>query len=156
MWKPLGILTLLCQVVLLRLSLHLFAPSLQPLRFIVKKLHEPAAVPPDGGCSASVCAIQAGFNQPRFRLWAGRPTRRPIVLPVTEQALCAYRPDGSILRWRAGLRVATESAAELQTFVLHRGKALQLHVCLHCSGHTVGALEPSMPNRPKGNEYSPT
>lgn len=128
------------------LSLHLFAPSFHPLGFVVKELHEPAAIPAQGGHSARVSALKAGFHQPGFRLRAGRPAGRPVVLPVTEQALRAYRPDGSILRWRAGLRVAAEAATKLQAFVLHGWKALELQVCLHSSGHTVGALEAPMPN----------
>lgn len=132
---------------LLCLCLHPFAPCLQPLGLVVKELHKPAAVPAEGGYSACVGALQAGFNQPGFRLRAGWPTGRPVVLPVTEKALCAHRTDRSILCWRAGLRVAAEGTTELQTFILHGGKSLQLHVCLHCSGHTVGALEPPMPTR---------
>lgn len=117
-------LTLLRQVMLLSLPLHLFAPSLQPLGFIVKELHKPAAVPAKGGHAACLSALQAGFHQPGFRLRTGRPTGRPVVLPVTEQALRAHRTDGPILRGRAGLRVATEGTTELQALVLHGGKAL--------------------------------
>ncbi|KAG7239700.1 hypothetical protein INR49_028636 [Caranx melampygus] len=80
-------------------------------------------------CSQSL----AGFNQPGLRLRAGGPTGGTVVLPVTEQALCAHRTDGPILRGCAGFRVATEGTTELQTLVLHGGKALQLHICLHCS-----------------------
>lgn len=129
------------------LPLHLFAPSLHPLGFVVKELHEPAAVPAKRGHTACFGTLQAGFDQPGFRLWARGPTGRPIVLSVTEQALCAHCTDGPILRGSAGLRVATEATTELQAFVLHGGKPLQFHVCLHCSGHTVGALEPPMPNK---------
>lgn len=130
---------------LLCLSLHLLAPPLQPLGFIVKKLHEPAAVPANGGHSARVSTLQTGFNQPGFRVWTGRPAGGPVVLPVTEQALRAHRADSPVLRGRAGLRVPPEGASELKTLVLHGGKALQLHVCLHRSSHAVGALEPPVP-----------
>lgn len=111
----------------------------------MKELHEPAAVSPNGGHSARVSALQTGFNQPGFRVWAGGPAGGPVVLPVTEQALRAHRADGPVLRGRAGLRVPPKGASELKTLVLHGGKALQLHVCLHCSGHAVGALEPPVP-----------
>lgn len=130
---------------LLCLSLHLLAPPLQPLGFIVKELHEPAAVPANGGHSARVSALQTGFNQPGFRVWAGRPAGGPVVLPVTEQALRAHRADSPVLRGRAGLRVPPKGSSELETFVLHGWKALQLHVCLHGRGHAVGALEPPVP-----------
>lgn len=137
-------LTLLWQVMLLCFSLHLFAPPFQPLGLIVKELHKPAAVPAKWGHSAHFGALQARFNQPGFWLRAGGPAGGPVVLPVTEQTLCAHRTDGPILRGRAGLRVATEGTAKLQALVLHWGKALQLHIGLYCCGHTVGALEPPM------------
>lgn len=132
---------------LLCLPLHLFAPSLQPLGFVVKELHEPAAIPAEGGHSACVGALQTGFDQPGFRLRTGGPAGRPVVLPVTEQTLCPHRADGAILRRRAGLRMAAKGTSELEAFVLHGGKALQLHVRLHCSRHTVGALEPPVPDK---------
>lgn len=118
----------------------------------MKELHEPAAVPANGGHSARVSALQTGFNQPGFRVWAGRPAGGPVVLPVTEQALRAHRANSPVLRGRAGLRVPPEGASELKTLVLHGGKALQLHVCLHRSGHAVGALEPPVPESQAGGE----
>ena len=142
----LGTLTLLRHVVFLCLSLHLFAPSLQPLGFIVEELHEPAAVPAEGGHASCLGALHARPHQPGLGLRAGRPTGRPVVLPVAEQALGAHRADGPVLGRRAGLRVATEGAAELQALVLHGGKPLQLHVRLHRGGHAVRALEPSLPD----------
>lgn len=126
----------------------------------MKKLHEPAAVPANGGHSARVSTLQTGFNQPGFRVWTGRPAGGPVVLPVTEQALRAHRADSPVLRGRAGLRVPPEGASELKTLVLHGGKALQLHVCLHRSSHAVGALEPPVPESqgaegktPKKNDF---
>lgn len=136
-------------------SFHLFAPFFKPFCFVVKKLHEPAAVPPEGGHSARICALQTGFHQPWFRLWAGGPTGGTVVLSVTKKALCAHSSDSSILSWCAGLRMASEGATELQAFVLHGGKAFQLQVCLNCSCHTVRTLEPSMPrNDDKGIKYT--
>lgn len=117
-------LTLLWQVMFLCLPLHVFAPSLQPLGFIVKELHKPAPVPAKRGHTACFSDFQAGFDQPGLRLWAGGPTGRPVVLPVTEQSLCAHCTDGSILCRSAGLRVATEATTKLKALVLHGGKPL--------------------------------
>lgn len=142
-----GILTLLRQVVLLRLSLHLFAPALQPLGFVVKQLHEPAAVPAEGGHATRFGAVKAGLHQPGFGLRARWPAGRSVVLPVAEQALRAHGANGPILSGRARLRVATEGAAKLQALVLHGGKALQLHVSLDSRGHAVGAFEPPVPEK---------
>lgn len=131
---------------LLSLPLHVFAPSLQAFGFVVKELHEPAAVPAKRGHPARVGALQTGLDQPGFSRRACGPAGRPVVLPVTEQALGAHRTDGPVLRWRAGLRVAAKGPAELQALVLHRGKPLQFHVCLHGGGHAVGALEAPVPD----------
>lgn len=148
-------LTVLRQVVLLGLGLHLFTPAFDPLGLRVEQLHEPAPVPSQGGGRPAGVAGRGGAL-PRgggLQLPAGLAGGLPgagglgggaVVLAVAEEPLGAHGSHRPVLGGRAGLRVALEAPAELQALVLHGGEALQLHVGLHRRRHAVGSLEPAL------------
>lgn len=133
-------LTLLRQVVLLRLALHIFAPSLQTFGLTVQKLHEPAAIAAKRRHASGFGYFMSGFHQPGFGLWAGRPAGGPVVLTVAEEALCAYGPNRVVLCGCTGFRMPLKSS-KLQTLVFGRWKPLQLQISLNCRRHTVGPFK---------------
>lgn len=133
-------LTLLRQVVLLCFTLHVFAPALQAFGLTVKKLHEPAAVTPEGWHAARLGCFVSGFHQPGFGLRAGRPAGGPVILPVAEEALRPYGPHHVVLCRCAGFRVPLE-ASKLQTLVFCGRKTLQLQIRLNCCRYAVGPFE---------------
>lgn len=118
-------LTLLCQVMLFCFTLHIFTPALQAFGLTVEKLHEPAAVTPEGRHAAGFGCFVRGFHQPGFGLRAGRPTGRPVILTVTEEALRPYGSHHVVLCRCTGFGVPLESS-KLQTLVFCGREPLQL------------------------------
>lgn len=144
-------LTLLRQVMLLCLTFHIFAPSLQTFRLAVQKLHEPAAITAERRHTAGFGCFMSGFHQPGFGLWAGRPAGGPVVLTVAEEALCAYGPNHVVLCGRTGFRMPLKSS-KLQTLVFGRRKPLQLQIGLNCRCHTVGSFKAPKPEIARKND----
>lgn len=144
-------LTLLRQVMLLCLTFHIFAPSLQTFGLAVQKLHEPAAITAERRHTAGFGCFMSGFNQPGFGLWAGWPAGGPVVLAVAEEALCAYGPNHVVLCGRTGFRMPLKSS-KLQTLVFGRRKPLQLQIGLNCRCHTVGPFKAPKPESAHKND----
>jgi len=144
-------LTLLRQVVVLRLPLHLLAPALHLLHLCLQQLDEPLPVAVAGGGPAGVgeaagAPLHPGIPPGHLH----RVVLQLVVLPVRPLPLRVHRLVDGVLPAGLGLRgVPLEGAPELQGFVLgghgQAGEALQLQVRLHARRHAVGALEAGSP-----------